>query len=107
MVSGIKKMLAVIKPSLPDASNIKPIADQSVFVRASIEGVIREGVIAAALTSLMILLFLGSMAFDADRRDLDPRRSSGRCSLFAMIGGTSQASMTLGGLGAAPSDIRR
>ena len=60
IVSGIKRMLAVIKPSLPDALEIKPIADQSLFVRASINGVVREGVIAAALTSLMILLFLGS-----------------------------------------------
>src|SRR3984885_642181 len=60
IVSGIKNMLGVIKPSLPDELDIKPIADQSLFVRASIQGVIREGVIAAALTSLMILLFLGS-----------------------------------------------
>jgi len=60
IVSGIKKMLDIIKPSLPDALQVKPIADQSIFVRASIQGVIREGVIAAALTSLMILLFLGS-----------------------------------------------
>ncbi len=61
IVSGIKRMLQIIKPSLPDALVIKPIADQSIFVRASIQGVIREGVIAAALTSLMILLFLGSV----------------------------------------------
>ncbi len=60
IVSGIKKMLVVLKPSLPDVLDIKPIGDQSIFVRASIQGVIREGVIAAALTSLMILLFLGS-----------------------------------------------
>src|SRR6267142_1665902 len=60
IVSGIKKMLTLIKPSLPDELDIKPIGDQSVFVRASIQGVIREGIIAAALTSLMILLFLGS-----------------------------------------------
>src|ERR1700752_1449706 len=59
IVSGIKKMLETIKPSLPDALDIKPIADQSLFVRASISGVVREGMIAAALTSLMILLFLG------------------------------------------------
>src|SRR5216684_469427 len=57
IVSGIKKMLTILKPSLPDELDIKPIGDQSVFVRASIQGVIREGVIAAALTSLMILLF--------------------------------------------------
>src|SRR6201997_4169889 len=60
IVSGIRKMLQVIKPSLPDALDIKAIGDQSVFVRAAVSGVIREGVIAAALTSLMILLFLGS-----------------------------------------------
>src|SRR5580658_9539168 len=60
IVSGIKKMLVDLKPSLPDQLVIKPIADQSLFVRASINGVIREGIIAAALTSLMILLFLGS-----------------------------------------------
>src|SRR6202789_540227 len=60
IVSGIKRMVAIIQPSLPDELKIKPIADQSLFVRASIQGVVREGVIAAALTSLMILLFLGS-----------------------------------------------
>ena len=60
IVSGIKKMIGVIKPTLPDTLEIKPIGDQSIFVRASIQGVIREGVIAAVLTSLMILLFLGS-----------------------------------------------
>jgi multidrug efflux pump subunit AcrB len=60
IVSGIKKMIGVIKPTLPDALDVKPIGDQSIFVRASIQGVIREGVIAAVLTSLMILLFLGS-----------------------------------------------
>src|SRR6202048_3214065 len=60
IVSGLKKMLTIINPSLPDELEIKPIGDQSLFVRASIQGVIRDGVIAAALTSLMILLFLGS-----------------------------------------------
>ncbi len=39
---------------------VKEFADQSLFVRAAISGVLREGVIAAALTALMILLFLGS-----------------------------------------------
>src|SRR5579871_3945265 len=60
IVSGIKKMLQTISPSLPGALEIKPIGDQSIFVRASIAGVVREGIIAAALTSLMILVFLGS-----------------------------------------------
>ncbi len=46
--------------TLPPALKIQPLADQSIFVRASINGVIREAVIAACLTGLMILLFLGS-----------------------------------------------
>src|SRR6202522_946626 len=52
IVSGIKKMLQVIKPSLPQELEVKPIADQSVFMRGSIQGEIRGGVIAAASTSL-------------------------------------------------------
>jgi multidrug efflux pump subunit AcrB len=43
IVGGVKKMLDVIKPSLPDALEVKPIGDQSMFVRASINGVVREG----------------------------------------------------------------
>ena len=49
-----------MKDSLPDNSRSTAIGDQSIFVAAAITGVVREGVIAAALTSLMILLFLGS-----------------------------------------------
>ncbi|WP_423822233.1 efflux RND transporter permease subunit [Salinisphaera sp. SPP-AMP-43] len=60
IVSGVKQRLKQIKDSLPSSLKIDPIADQSQFVRASIEGVVEEGLIAAALTSLMILLFLGS-----------------------------------------------
>jgi len=60
IVSGIKAKIAEIKPSLPDNLVISPINDQSLFVRAAVTGVAVEGVIAALLTSLMILLFLGS-----------------------------------------------
>lgn len=60
IVSGIKAKIAEIKPSLPDNLVISPINDQSLFVRAAVTGVAVEGVIAASLTSLMILLFLGS-----------------------------------------------
>src|SRR6202012_2756885 len=49
IVGGIKKMLEILKPSLPDVLEVKPIGDQSLFVRASIQGVIREGIIAAVL----------------------------------------------------------
>jgi multidrug efflux pump subunit AcrB len=60
VVQGVKDLLPLIKAQLPDSLKIDLLADQSVFVKAAITGVAREGVIAAALTSLMILLFLGS-----------------------------------------------
>ncbi|HEY3938578.1 MAG TPA: efflux RND transporter permease subunit [Bryobacteraceae bacterium] len=60
VVNGIRKLLPVVSATLPPELKIQPLADQSLFVRASIQSVIREAVIAAALTALMILLFLGS-----------------------------------------------
>ncbi|MGZ5786089.1 MAG: efflux RND transporter permease subunit, partial [Ramlibacter sp.] len=58
IVAGIREKLAQIKSTFPDTLNVVPINDQSIFVRAAISGVAVEGLIAAALTSLMILLFL-------------------------------------------------
>jgi len=60
VVSGIKKTMPGILTGLTSDLNVKEFADQSIFVRSAINGVVREGVIAAALTALMILLFLGS-----------------------------------------------
>ena len=60
VVSGIRKLFPRIQQITPPELRIKPIGDQSVFVRGSVNGVIREAVIAAVLTGLMILLFLGS-----------------------------------------------
>jgi CzcA family heavy metal efflux pump len=60
VVSGIRSILPHAAATLPSELKITPIADQSVFVRSAITGVVREAVIAAALTGLMILLFLGS-----------------------------------------------
>jgi multidrug efflux pump subunit AcrB len=60
IIAGIKEKLEQIKPILPAALNVVPVGDQSVFVRGAVSGVIFEGTVAAALTSLMILLFLGS-----------------------------------------------
>jgi multidrug efflux pump subunit AcrB len=60
VVDGVRKLLPVVAATLPPELKIQPLADQSVFVRASIAGVIREAVIAACLTGLMILIFLGS-----------------------------------------------
>jgi multidrug efflux pump subunit AcrB len=97
IVSGIKSMLQIIKPSLPDALEVKPIGDQSVFVRASIDGVIREGVIAAALTSLMILLFLGSWRSTLIVTTSIPLSILGAIAALSAIGETLNI-MTLGGL---------
>jgi multidrug efflux pump subunit AcrB len=97
IVSGVKKMLDVIRPSLPDALTVKPIGDQSIFVRASIQGVIREGVIAAALTSLMILLFLGSWRSTLIVTTSIPLSILGAIAALYAIGETLNI-MTLGGL---------
>jgi multidrug efflux pump subunit AcrB len=60
VIAGIKTMLPFIKSTVPASLDIKPLADQSIFVRASINGVLKEATIAACLTGLMILIFLGS-----------------------------------------------
>jgi len=60
IISGIKSLLPQIAAGLPPELHIKPLADQSIFVRASIDGVIKEASIAACLTGLMILIFLGN-----------------------------------------------
>jgi CzcA family heavy metal efflux pump len=60
VVQGIKDMLPKVAQTVPANLKMTPLSDQSVFVRAAVSGVIREAVIAAALTGLMILLFLGS-----------------------------------------------
>ena len=60
VVKGVKEALKVARKSAPPGLEIKELFDQSVFVTNSVTGVIREGAIAAALTALMILLFLGS-----------------------------------------------
>ncbi len=58
--SGIRKLLPRVASTLPPELKITPLSDQSVFVRGAVQGVIREAVIAAMLTAIMILLFLGS-----------------------------------------------
>jgi multidrug efflux pump subunit AcrB len=60
IIRGIKERLPHIRDALPPSFKIDAIGDQSIFVRGAITGVVREGVIAASLTALMVLLFLGS-----------------------------------------------
>ncbi len=60
VISGIKALLPQIKSTVPQQLQISPLADQSIFVRGAISGVVRETLIAACLTAFMILVFLGS-----------------------------------------------
>jgi multidrug efflux pump subunit AcrB len=60
VVKGIRQLLPRVEQTLPPSLKIQPLSDQSIFVRSSINGVVREAIIAAALTGLMILIFLGS-----------------------------------------------
>jgi multidrug efflux pump subunit AcrB len=60
VISGIKGLLPQIKTTVPEQLQISPLADQSIFVRGAISGVVRETLIAACLTAFMILVFLGS-----------------------------------------------
>jgi len=60
IISDVKEKLPQIVADLPEKLDVRSLSDQSIFVRASINGLIREGAIAACLTALMILLFLGS-----------------------------------------------
>src|SRR6202030_502916 len=60
VVNAVKQALVVARAAAPPGMQIKELFDQSVFVKASIEGLLKEGAIAACLTALMIVLFLGS-----------------------------------------------
>jgi multidrug efflux pump subunit AcrB len=60
VISGIKSLLPQIATTVPKQLTVKPLADQSVFVLGAINGVVREALVAACLTALMILIFLGS-----------------------------------------------
>ena len=60
VIAGIKALLPQIKTTVPPQLQIAPLADQSIFVRGAISGVVRETLIAACLTAFMILTFLGS-----------------------------------------------
>ena len=97
IVAGIKQRLADSKGLLPDNLKVAPIGDQSLFVRAAITGVAREGVIAAALTSLMILLFLGSWRSTVIIAVSIPLAILGAIALLSVFGETLNI-MTLGGL---------
>jgi CzcA family heavy metal efflux pump len=60
IVTKTRQLLPRVAQTLPPELRIQPLTDQSIFVRGAVNGVVREAIIAAALTGLMILLFLGS-----------------------------------------------
>jgi multidrug efflux pump subunit AcrB len=60
IIKGVQEKIDGMKGQLPPQLQIKALSDQSIFVRGAIEGVVREGIIAACLTGVMILVFLGS-----------------------------------------------
>jgi multidrug efflux pump subunit AcrB len=96
IVAGVRKMLPAIAATLPPQLKITPIGDQSIFVRASISSVVREAVIAACLTAIMILVFLGSWRSTVIIAVSIPL--SILCSLFVLSAlGETINIMTLGG----------
>ncbi|MFO1326278.1 MAG: efflux RND transporter permease subunit [Rubrivivax sp.] len=97
IVDGIRARLAEMRAAWPEALQVVPINDQSIFVRAAIRGVAVEGLIAAALTSLMILLFLGSWRSTLIIAVSIPLSVLGSIVALAALGETLNL-MTLGGL---------
>src|SRR6478609_8443958 len=97
IIAGVKQKVIDVKDQLPDALKIGFIGDQSVFVRGAIEGVAFEGVIAALLTSVMILLFLGSWRSTVIVAVSIPLSILGAIICLSAIGETLN-NMTLGGL---------
>ena len=97
IIAGIKRKVIEVKDQLPDALKIGFIGDQSVFVRSAITGVANEGVIAALLTSVMILLFLGSWRSTLIIAVSIPLSVFGAIMMLWAIGETLNI-MTLGGL---------
>jgi multidrug efflux pump subunit AcrB len=97
IIDGIKQKLPQIRASLPPELKIAATSDQSVFVRSAIDGVIREAVIAAALTGLLILLFLGSWRSTLIITISIPLSILASIACLSAIGQTINI-MTLGGL---------
>ena len=97
IVQGVKDKFPQLRQILPSDFKIVPLNDQSLFVKAAVSGVVREGVIAAALTSLMILLFLGSWRSTLIIATSIPLAVLSALAALAATGQTLNI-MTLGGL---------
>ncbi|MBY0380328.1 MAG: efflux RND transporter permease subunit [Xanthobacteraceae bacterium] len=97
IIAGIKQKLIDVKPTMPDTLKVGLVGDQSIFVRGAITGVVREGVLAALLTSVMILLFLGSWRSTLIIAVSIPISVLGAIVCLSLVGETLNI-MTLGGL---------
>ena len=97
IINSINQKLPQIRASLPPELKVEALGDQSIFVRGAISGVIREAVIAAALTGLMILLFLGSWRSTAIITISIPLSILASIICLSALGETINI-MTLGGL---------
>jgi multidrug efflux pump subunit AcrB len=97
VVSGVQSLLPRIATIVPPELKMTPLSDQSTFVRSAVSGVIREAVIAAALTGLMILLFLGSWRSTLIIAVSIPLSILTSIILISLLGETINI-MTLGGL---------
>jgi multidrug efflux pump subunit AcrB len=97
IVNAVKAALKRILANVPPELKVVALADQSIFVRASIQGVLREALIAAGLTALMILLFLGSIRSTVIVCISIPLSILASLSVLKLLGQTINV-MTLGGL---------
>ncbi|MEJ0077601.1 MAG: efflux RND transporter permease subunit [Alphaproteobacteria bacterium] len=97
IIQGIKEKVEQLKSIVPDNMKMSLIGDQSLFISAAINGVIVEGAIAAALTSVMILIFLGSWRSTVIIATSIPLSILGSITILAALGETLNI-MTLGGL---------
>jgi multidrug efflux pump subunit AcrB len=97
VISGIKSLLPQIAATVPPQLKMQPLADQSIFVLGAISGVVREALIAACLTALMILTFLGSWRSTLIIATSIPLAILSSLIVLGLIGQTINI-MTLGGL---------
>lgn len=97
IIAGIKERVADLKKALPENVSLAILGDQSLFVEGAVSGVAHEAVLAAVLTSLMILLFLGSWRSTVIIALSIPLAILGSIALLAAFGETLNI-MTLGGL---------
>jgi multidrug efflux pump subunit AcrB len=97
VISAMKALLPQIKLTVPPQLQIAPLADQSIFVRSAISGVVRETLIAACLTAFMILTFLGSWRSTVIIATSIPLAILTSIIVLSAIGETINI-MTLGGL---------